>query len=229
MADSWHPILPCSMRSVLSKSLDALVCGCGCSDYAHAANANADSDAALQDCHLPKRAAVMIMIYGIAGMPAANGRLSEKKHPTVILTSKSQHLRKHAGEISFPGGKAERRDKTLLDTAIRETQEELGLFVPRQSVLGRLLCVRTRNTGYVIAPFVAMLGVDAPHMRPNHEVDEILEVPLYDLLGTMRHDDDPLHCPEPGMCSFDFGDYCGRTVWGATAQMLRQMHDILSN
>ena len=83
------------------------------------------------------------------------------KRPNVIMTVKPAHLRIHAGEVSFPGGKVEDGDRDLLHTALRETHEEIGLRLERDHVVARLCDVMTRNSRFIISPFVAVLdGTD---------------------------------------------------------------------
>lgn len=151
--------------------------------------------------------------------------------PTVPMIRKRADLRVHAGEISFPGGKPEPRDADLLDTALRETLEEINLPVDRGQVVGQLDPVSTAGTGFVILPFVAVVGGGGARgaggdahggMRAAHgEVDEIIEFPLVGLLETMSEDGDPSH-RSAGLeaLSFSLG---GRTVWGASARILGQV------
>ena len=151
--------------------------------------------------------------------------------PTVPMIKKRADLRVHAGEMSFPGGKPEPRDADLLDTALRETREEIGLPVARRQVVGQLDPVSTAGTGFVILPFVAAVGrapggarggaFAGPLRAARGEVDEIIEFPLARLLGTMSPDGDPSHrsALHEGL-SFSLG---GRTVWGASARILGQV------
>ena len=147
--------------------------------------------------------------------------------PTVLMTQKRAGLRVHAGEISFPGGKPEPGDADLLDTALRETREEINLPVDRGQVVGQLDPVSTAGTGFVILPFVAVLGCGRAATAAlgglraaRGEVDEIIEFPLAPLLATMSKDRDPSHRTAPHEAlSFSLG---GRTVWGATARILGQ-------
>ena len=88
-------------------------------------------------------ASVLIIIYG--------------KEPTILMTEKAQTLKVHAGEIAFPGGKWCVKDKDLLETAIRETKEELHLEVSKDLVVGQLDSVITLNSKYRITPFIAIL------------------------------------------------------------------------
>ncbi|MEM2160375.1 MAG: CoA pyrophosphatase [Candidatus Nitrosotenuis sp.] len=160
------------------------------------------------DDHNTKHAAVMIVIY-------------DADHK-IIMTQKPLHMNQHAGEISFPGGKIDTNDENLLDTAIRETQEEIGLVVSKSDVIGQLKPVQTRNSGYTIIPFVAMLD-QITSLQPNSEVDEILHIPIVPLLKTLTDDDDPEHRSLFEAYKLTYGD---KLIWGASARMLKQIADI---
>ena len=71
--------------------------------------------------------------------------------PKIIMTEKPQSMKFHAGEISFPGGKFDVDDSDLLDTALRETSEEIGLNISKDQVIGQLTPVRTLNSGFLIS------------------------------------------------------------------------------
>lgn len=151
-------------------------------------------------------ASVLVVIYG--------------SEPTVIMTVKPGGMRLHAGEISFPGGKMEDGDLDLLETALRETSEEIGLAVRRGHVTGQLKPVATLNSGFMILPLVCVMD-SIPELTPNSEVEEILRIPLRSLLGTLAPDRDPSHNAVRGMYTFEHG---GRTVWGASARILKEIH-----
>ena len=108
-------------------------------------------------------ASVLIIIYG--------------ESPFVIMTKKASNLKVHAGEIAFPGGKWCENDQDLLETAIRETKEELCLDVSREHVIGQLDSVITLNSRYRIIPFIAILDT-VPSLTANSEVESILHLSL---------------------------------------------------
>lgn len=143
-------------------------------------------------------AAVLLLFYG--------------EPPRLIMTKKSESMRVHAGEISFPGGKPEISDTDLCDTALRETREEIGLEASRRDVIGQLAPVQTLNSRFSILPFVAALR-EIPRLVPNTEVKEIFRIPLKPFLDTVAPD--AVH--GPGMFTFRYG---GNTVWGASARIL---------
>lgn len=149
--------------------------------------------------------------------------------PIVLMIRKRAGLRMHAGEISFPGGKPDPSDADLLDTALRETREEVNLDVGRGQVVGQLDAVGTAGTGFAILPFAAVVAGGGPEggagargglRAAAGEVDEIIEFPLGPLLATMSADDDPMHRSAHEMLAFSLG---GRTVWGASARILGQV------
>ncbi|HXV50781.1 MAG TPA: CoA pyrophosphatase [Nitrosopumilaceae archaeon] len=158
-----------------------------------------------------KLASVMIVIYGT--------------DPIIIMTEKPDTMNFHAGEISFPGGKFDQGDNDLLDTAIRETKEEIGLEILRNKVIGQLKPVTTLNSKFKIIPFVSILD-SVPKLRANHEVKTILNIPLIPFLKTLTDDPDPNHKSIQEMYTFTFEN---KIVWGASARMLKQIVDLMSN
>ena len=145
--------------------------------------------------------------------------------PKIIMTEKPQSMKLHAGEISFPGGKLDTIDSDLLETALRETNEEIGLHISRDQILGQLDPVKTLNSGFLILPFVCVLQ-EIPLLVPNSEVEKIFHIPLTPLLETMMDDSDPNHKPVDGMYTFE---YQSQIVWGASARILQQIKNILKS
>lgn len=142
----------------------------------------------------------------------------------IVMTEKPKTMELHAGEISFPGGKISPADSDLLDTAIRETGEEISLHVSRHGVIGQLKPVTTLNSGFTILPFVTILD-DVPDLRPNEEVEEILYIPAIPFLKTLSPDTDPHHRSILEMYTFLYGQ---KLVWGASARILKQLADIFA-
>ena len=158
------------------------------------------------------------------GRPASVLVAIHGANPHVIMTVKPKNMKFHAGEVSFPGGKMEPSDSDLLDTALRETAEEVGLRVSRDQVIGQLRPVATLNSGFAILPFVALLD-SAPGLSANPEVEQILCMPLAELLGTMQADTDPSHRTGGDAWVFSHGN---NTVWGASARILWQIRGLVS-
>ncbi len=155
-------------------------------------------------------ASVLVVIYG--------------DEPTVLMTEKSKHMKSHAGEISFPGGKLDSDDSDLLETALRETSEEIGLGISRNQVIGQLEPVITLNSGFLILPFVAIID-KIPPLLANSEVDKIFHIPLESFLKTKALDTNPSHNIISEMYTFE---YQNQTVWGASARILAQIRDRIS-
>lgn len=163
-----------------------------------------------EDILKTKLAAVMITIYG--------------GEPTIIMTERPKTMNHHAGEISFPGGRWHKKDTDLLDTAIRETREEIGIEITRGQVIGQLKSVTTLNSGFTIAPFITIQN-EIPLLTPNSEIESILNIPLIPLLKTIEEDNDPNHKSIQEMYTFTFQNHL---IWGASARMLNQILNILS-
>jgi len=158
-----------------------------------------------------KLASVLVVIYG--------------ESPFVLMTEKPKHMKFHAGEISFPGGKLDSTDYDLLETALRETSEEIGLTISKEQVIGQLNPVITLNSGFLILPFVCVVD-EISHLSPNAEVKTIFHIPLEPFLRTMKNDPDPNHNLIQEMYTFEFQ---GKIVWGASARVLKQISDCLKS
>lgn len=153
------------------------------------------------------------------------GIVDREPGATVILTLRSAHLPSHAGQIAFPGGRAEPNDATIIDTALREAHEEIGLAPELVTPLGLLDGYRT-GTGYRILPVLALVS---PHYVPEadaREVAEIFEVPLAFLMTVGNHE---RHSREwQGQTRHFYAmPYRERYIWGATAGILRLMYERL--
>ena len=94
----------------------------------------------------------------------------------------------HGGQIAFPGGKHDPADDTMLDTALREAREELGLVVPRDDILAELPMAQTRTTGYRVFPYLARISVPDQWQIAEREIAEIVDVRLNALIGPGAHD-----------------------------------------
>jgi len=145
--------------------------------------------------------------------------------PTVLLTRRTAHLNSHAGQISFPGGRMEPEDPTPEATALRETEEEVGIQDGFVDVIGRLDTYRT-VTNYAVTPIVGIVrpGFEA---RPDpYEVAEIFETPLAFLLDPRNHHRHSgwFNGNRRRWWAMPYGDYY---IWGATAGMLMNLHERL--
>lgn len=149
----------------------------------------------------------------------------QREEITLLFTQRTAHLAAHAGQIAFPGGKAEPADGGPLATALREAHEEIGLEPDYVEPLGYLDCYRT-GTGYCITPVVALVDSRFTLKVDPNEVADVFEVPLAFLMDKANHQ---LHARTIGeserrFYAMPFGD---RFIWGATAGILRNMHERL--
>ena len=138
---------------------------------------------------------------------------------SLLFTLRSHELPLHAGQISFPGGQPEHEEHAG-ETALRESQEELGIDPAAVAVLGHLDDVATPS-GFLITPVVGWLHEPAPFRPDAREVDEFFEVALAEL-------QDPAHFHDAGVAEHDGRSYqlpeyhvAGRVVWGATARIMQ--------
>ncbi|HTO41208.1 MAG TPA: CoA pyrophosphatase [Rhizomicrobium sp.] len=138
--------------------------------------------------------------------------------PRVLFTERSRHLTNHAGQVSFPGGKAEAADISLVQTALRETHEETGIDPAFVTVEGFLDTYET-GSGYVILPVVGVLR-DGFALRPGAaEVERIFEVPLAFLLDTANRVHGQAEWQGQQRSYYEY-HYAGHRIWGATAAMV---------
>lgn len=156
-----------------------------------------------------REAAVLVLFFPLQGEPA------------LVLTVRHADLRQHAGQIAFPGG---RRDpgETLMETALREAREEIGLETDAVEILGRLTPLYIPPSNFCVTPFVGAVR-HVPDLLPQDaEVEVILHVPVSHLLDPGMHLREPwtLHGRRVVVPYFAVDDY---KVWGATAMMLAEL------
>ena len=141
---------------------------------------------------------------------------------TVLFTRRTEQLKSHSGQISFPGGRAEPGDPSPRHTALREAQEEIGLAPARVEVLGQLAEYNTR-TGFRVTPVIGLIQPPLELAPDAREVDEVFEVPLAFLLDPANHRRESRQIGAR-MASYYVIEHQGRTIWGATAGMLVNLY-----
>lgn len=150
----------------------------------------------------------------------------ERDEPTLLFTRRTEEMPSHAGQISFPGGRFHAEDSSLTATALRETEEEIGIGPSAVELAGFLDAYETLNSGFMILPVVGFLKpgyVLSPNAR---EVAEVFEVPLGFLIDPKNHG---LRRLERGGVVREFFaiEYRGHTIWGATAAMIVNLSERL--
>ena len=165
----------------------------------------------------PKIAAVLALFY-----PNQNNEVS------LLLTKRANYIGTHSGQISFPGGKFEKSDLNLKETALRETFEEVGIFQEKIDIVREITEVYIPPSNFSVTPFIGILN-DIPVFKLNSEVAKIIEIPFPDLL-----DDTMLasisitnsYMKETSVPCFNFD---GSVIWGATAMILSEIKELLKN
>jgi 8-oxo-dGTP pyrophosphatase MutT (NUDIX family) len=160
------------------------------------------------DAHGRTEAAVLVPFFGLA------------KNPGIVFTERRADLRRHAGEISFPGGRRDHAEESLMTTALREAEEEIALDPSDVEVIGALPPIGTFVTNYKVHPFVGVIG-DELDLRPNPaEVESILHLHLealregYGMRRLVRRGV-PFRTP-----TFEVERHL---IWGATARILEEL------
>ena len=145
---------------------------------------------------------------------------------TVLFTRRSAHLNDHAGQISFPGGRAEPGDGSAAETALRETAEEIGLASASVEILGELHPYIT-VTGYRVTPVVGLVTPPLELRLDDFEVAEVFEVPLSFLLDPANHQRNKV-VHEGRERHYYAVPYRQYYIWGATAGMLKNLYSFLT-
>jgi 8-oxo-dGTP pyrophosphatase MutT (NUDIX family) len=144
---------------------------------------------------------------------------------SVLLTQRSAELKQHAGQISFPGGRMEPEDGDIAVTALRETEEEVGIGSAQITVVGCLPAMPTIS-GYAVTPIVGLVAAEAVPEVDRSEVEFAFEVPLQFLLEptNRRTVERDLHGKSLPMTEFHYEQH---RIWGATAMMITEFIKVL--
>jgi len=206
-------IVPGRRRSPTDPAQDMLFPAGDADAIAHGARGDHDLNPGMRPRLPLKTAAVLI------------GLIERSEGVAILLTRRTENLTDHAGQISFPGGRIDPRDRDPETAALREAAEEVRLDPTRTTVIGRLDTYVTR-TGYEVVPVVALLRPPLTLVPDPAEVAEIFELPLEELMrpGAMF-----LHSQRfEGIERWYYAlDWDGHHIWGATAGMLNNLIEAL--
>ena len=144
----------------------------------------------------------------------------------ILFTRRTDKVEHHKGQISFPGGRQDKKDKDLLATALREAREEMGIEEKDVHILGELDDICTATTGFCVSPFVALIPYPYPYKVNRQEIEEVIEVPLSGLLDDRRFRQE-LYEKDGQPIPVYFYQHQDHTIWGATANILKQLLDLL--
>jgi 8-oxo-dGTP pyrophosphatase MutT (NUDIX family) len=162
-----------------------------------------------------KKSAVLALFYPV------NGKIY------MVLIKRTEYPGVHSGQISFPGGGWEKDDKDLVDTALRETEEEIGVSRHSVTAIGKLTELFIPPSNFLVTPVVGYIS-ERPDFRPDpDEVDRILEIPLEELLDSSNiHEKEITIFPAVTLKVPCF--YIDENViWGATAMILNELIDVI--
>jgi len=144
---------------------------------------------------------------------------------SVLLTQRSAELKHHAGQVSFPGGRMEDADEDVVQAALRETHEEVGIPPEAITVIGYLDPMPT-VTGYAVTPVVGMVSGDAPLRLDRTEVEYAFEVPLTYLLDERNERASEREYQGRTIPTVEF-HYESERIWGATAHMVIELRKLI--
>jgi 8-oxo-dGTP pyrophosphatase MutT (NUDIX family) len=197
--DLLSRISPASLRARLHADAPALPLAPTRGDY--------DLNPDMRPCPARELAHAAVLILIVA-----------REEPSILFTQRTPHLSRHAGQVSFPGGRAHESDMSLVETALRETREETGIEPAFVNVAGFLDPYET-STGYAILPVVGLLREGFALVPDANEVAEIFEVPLAFLLDPANRQRRSLEW-QGRMREFYAFNYGPHYIWGATAAMV---------
>jgi 8-oxo-dGTP pyrophosphatase MutT (NUDIX family) len=145
----------------------------------------------------------------------------------LLFIQRTERVKYHKSQISFPGGAYEKKDGLILNTALREAEEEIGLARKDVRVLGELDDVLTATSNYIISPFVGLIPYPYDFRPDKWETEELLEIPIANLQDKA--------CFSEGVTEYNgvevetyFYRFGERSIWGATAKILKQFLEIYS-
>lgn len=143
-----------------------------------------------------------------------------------LLTLRPAYQGVHSSQVSFPGGSRSEEDKSLEDTALRETEEEIGLDRTKIKIIGSLTDLYIPPSNFLVKPFVGFtedIGILTPDPK---EVEKIFTIELKELLGDKNIKTKKIRIQIGTEFDTPYYDVCGQTVWGATAMILREFSEI---
>lgn len=144
----------------------------------------------------------------------------------ILFTKRTEKVEHHKGQISFPGGARHEEDRSLEDTALRETFEEIGVRPEDVEILGELDNMGTISSNFLISPFVALIPYPYEFVINPDEIEELVEVPIAALLDKKNYREE--FQVYQGISYWgSFYQYKGKVIWGATARILKQFLDLV--
>ncbi len=165
----------------------------------------------------PKEAATMMLVY------------PKYDVPYFVLIERMISKGKHSGQIAFPGGRAEKEDPDYAHTALRETEEEIGIPINQQQLLTAGTPIYIPPSNYLVRPFISYATSNLSFVPQASEVKSIIEVPLKQLLDPTRVTSHRLSTSYMDDVNVPCFMLCDQIVWGATAMMLNEFKFMIQN
>lgn len=162
-----------------------------------------------------RESAVLILFYPINEIP----------HIVFILRQSYDGF--HSAQVGFPGGKKEETDRDLVQTALREANEELKIVNKEVSIIGELSELYVPPSNFLISPFIGYTNTRPHFIKDEYEVEEIIEVPIHDILGNEYLTTTTISLPNGAKLKVPCFQFNSRIVWGATAMIVQELIDLL--
>jgi 8-oxo-dGTP pyrophosphatase MutT (NUDIX family) len=144
----------------------------------------------------------------------------------ILFTRRTETVEYHKGQISFPGGRKDERDSHLMDTALRESFEEIALRPEAVEILGELDDESTVFTNFIVSPFVGFIPYPYDFKINHKEVEELMEVPLVALRDKANFREETI-TDRGRIFTTYFYHYGNQVIWGATARILKNFLDLI--
>jgi 8-oxo-dGTP pyrophosphatase MutT (NUDIX family) len=146
----------------------------------------------------------------------------------IILIQRPEYEGNHSGQVSFPGGKKEESDQDLFETALRESQEEIGIQLPRENYLGKLTPVFIPVSNFHVEAHVFILQEQPNFIKDDYEVSEIFSIKITELLddSKVKYTDMKIN-REYTLNNIPYFDLENKIIWGATALILNELKELL--
>jgi len=176
-----------------------------------------DDNLKMPDSQIPPvKSAVLVLFYP-----------DEKNHIKFPLIQRPTYNGAHSAQVSFPGGKKEEKDQSIIHTALREAEEEIGIDQSRVDVVGSLTDLFIWVSNYLVTPVIAFSNEKPIFKKDDQEVEAIIEADLYDIINPAKRKQGTILVREKYNIQTPYFDFDNRIVWGATAMMLSELSMIL--
>ena len=165
----------------------------------------------------PVKSAVLVLLY-----------VDEDDHVKFPLIQRPTYNGAHSAQVSLPGGKSEPDDRDIVHTALRETEEEIGIGAESIEVLGNLTNLFIWVSNYLVTPVVGITNRKPVFVRDPNEVEAIIETDLYDIINPSKRKEGVFVVREKYKIHTPYFDIDNRIVWGATAMMLSELSMVVN-